>query len=105
MVRTGDDRDDRAAAGRPAGGTDETQSAGASGETVMKPAPGLPKVTLRQIPGVQGALICMDPTTGRVLAMVGGFSYDQSQFNRATCRRCGSRAPALQKAHGLSDRA
>ena len=26
----------------------------------------------------------MDPTTGRVLAMVGGFSYDQSQFNRAT---------------------
>ena len=47
-------------------------------------APGLPKVTLRQIPGVQGALICMDPTTGRVLAMVGGFSFDQSQFNRAT---------------------
>jgi penicillin-binding protein 1A len=46
--------------------------------------PGLPKVTLRQIPGVQGALICMDPTTGRVLAMVGGFSFDQSQFNRAT---------------------
>jgi penicillin-binding protein 1A len=45
---------------------------------------GLPKVTLRQIPGVQGALICMDPTTGRVLAMVGGFSFDQSQFNRAT---------------------
>ena len=26
----------------------------------------------------------MDPLTGRVLAMVGGFSYDQSQFNRAT---------------------
>ena len=26
----------------------------------------------------------MDPWTGRVLAMVGGFSYDQSQFNRAT---------------------
>ena len=45
---------------------------------------GPPKVTLRQIPGVQGALICMDPTTGRVLAMVGGFSFEQSQFNRAT---------------------
>jgi penicillin-binding protein 1A len=44
----------------------------------------LPRVTLRQIPGVQGALICLDPTTGRVLAMVGGFSFDQSQFNRAT---------------------
>ena len=58
-------------------------------ETPGKPAgpavwTGLPKVTLRQIPGVQGALICMDPTTGRVLAMVGGFSFDQSQFNRAT---------------------
>ncbi len=26
----------------------------------------------------------MDPWTGRVLAMVGGFSFDQSQFNRAT---------------------
>ncbi len=50
----------------------------------VKPASGLPRVTLRQIPGVQGALICMDPTTGRVLAMVGGFSFEQSQFNRAT---------------------
>ncbi len=43
-----------------------------------------PKVTLRQIPAVQGALVCIDPTSGRVLAMVGGFSFDQSQFNRAT---------------------
>ena len=49
-----------------------------------KPVSGLPRLTLRQIPGVQGALICMDPTTGRVLAMVGGFSFEQSQFNRAT---------------------
>jgi penicillin-binding protein 1A len=39
---------------------------------------------LRQVPEVSGALIAMDPQTGRVLAMVGGFSYDQSQFNRAT---------------------
>ena len=29
-------------------------------------------------------MVVMDPHTGRVLAMVGGFSYDQSQFNRAT---------------------
>ena len=29
-------------------------------------------------------IVAMDPHTGRVLAMVGGFSYDQSQFNRAT---------------------
>ena len=39
---------------------------------------------LRQIPEVSGGLIVMDPNTGRVLAMSGGFSFDQSQFNRAT---------------------
>ncbi|MBV9347536.1 MAG: penicillin-binding protein 1A [Pseudolabrys sp.] len=39
---------------------------------------------LHQIPEVSGAIVAMDPWTGRVLAMVGGFSYDQSQFNRAT---------------------
>jgi penicillin-binding protein 1A len=39
---------------------------------------------LRQVPEVSGALVAMDPQTGRVLAMVGGFSYEQSQFNRAT---------------------
>ncbi|UFS77846.1 penicillin-binding protein 1A [Tardiphaga sp. 37S4] len=39
---------------------------------------------LRQYPEVSGAMVAMDPLTGRVLAMVGGFSFDQSQFNRAT---------------------
>jgi penicillin-binding protein 1A len=39
---------------------------------------------LEQTPEVSGAMIVMDPWTGRVLAMVGGFSFDQSQFNRAT---------------------
>jgi penicillin-binding protein 1A len=39
---------------------------------------------LRQIPEISGAIVAMDPLTGRVLAMVGGFSFDQSQFNRAT---------------------
>jgi penicillin-binding protein 1A len=39
---------------------------------------------LRQPPKVQGGLVAMDPQTGRVLAMVGGFSYGQSEFNRAT---------------------
>ena len=36
------------------------------------------------MPEVSGAIAVMDPWTGRVLALVGGFSYDQSQFNRAT---------------------
>ncbi|BAT60869.1 penicillin-binding protein 1A [Variibacter gotjawalensis] len=39
---------------------------------------------LRQVPEVSGAISVLDPFTGRVLALVGGFSYDQSQFNRAT---------------------
>ena len=39
---------------------------------------------LRQIPEVSGALVAMDPHTGRVLALVGGWSYTQSEFNRAT---------------------
>lgn len=39
---------------------------------------------LRQIPEVNGAIVAMDPHTGRVLAMVGGFSHERSEFNRAT---------------------
>lgn len=41
-------------------------------------------VALRQIPKVEGALVTLDVRTGRVLAMVGGWSFGQSQFNRAT---------------------
>jgi penicillin-binding protein 1A len=48
------------------------------------PAPLLQRLSLRQIPTVQGALVSLDPTTGRVLAMVGGWSFEGSQFNRAT---------------------
>ena len=33
---------------------------------------------LRQIPEISGAMVAMDPYTGRVFAMVGGFSFDQS---------------------------
>lgn len=39
---------------------------------------------LQQPPKIQGALVAMDPHTGRVLAMVGGFSFGESEFNRAT---------------------
>ncbi|MGH1418492.1 MAG: penicillin-binding protein 1A [Hyphomicrobiaceae bacterium] len=38
---------------------------------------------LMQIPEVSGGLVAMDPHTGRVLAIVGGFSFDMSQFDRA----------------------
>ena len=40
--------------------------------------------SLRQIPEVQGAFMAMDVNTGRVLAMQGGFSYQDSVFNRTT---------------------
>jgi penicillin-binding protein 1A len=39
---------------------------------------------LRQIPQIDGAMVVMDPHTGRVLAMTGGFSLARSEFNRAT---------------------
>ncbi|MGL4234957.1 penicillin-binding protein 1A, partial [Tabrizicola sp.] len=40
--------------------------------------------SLRQVPEVQGAFMAMDVNTGRVLAMQGGFSYQDSVFNRTT---------------------
>ena len=39
---------------------------------------------LRQIPAINGAIVAIDPHTGRVLAMAGGFSFKASVFNRAT---------------------
>jgi penicillin-binding protein 1A len=50
----------------------------------VEPAKSDGQFVLHQVPEVSGAMVVEDPLTGRVLAMVGGFSYDQSQFNRAT---------------------
>jgi penicillin-binding protein 1A len=50
----------------------------------VEPAKLAGQYRLHQVPEVSGAMVVEDPWTGRVLAMVGGFSYDQSQFNRAT---------------------
>jgi penicillin-binding protein 1A len=50
----------------------------------VEPLPAQGQFRLRQIPEISGAMVVMDPHTGRVLAMVGGFSFEQSQFNRAT---------------------
>ncbi len=44
----------------------------------------LDRLQLRQIPRVEGALVCLDPRTGRVLAMSGGWSGEASKFNRAS---------------------
>ena len=60
---------------------------------------------LRQIPEVNGALVAMDPHTGRVMAMVGGFSYSLSEFNRATQarRQPGSAFKPIVYARALDD--
>jgi penicillin-binding protein 1A len=57
------------------------------GKAPVRPVAATPaasRLALRQVPLVQGALVSLDPATGRVLAMVGGWSFEGSQFNRAT---------------------
>ena len=50
----------------------------------MEPAGPEGMWALRQIPEIEGALVAMDPHTGHVLAMVGGYDAGRSEFNRAT---------------------
>jgi penicillin-binding protein 1A len=45
------------------------------------------QLTLEQEPLAQGALLCLDPKTGHVKAMVGGRDFGESQFNRALFSR------------------
>ncbi len=50
-------------------------------------ADGAAQWALRQRPAVEGAVVALDPHTGRVLALSGGFSFRQSKFDRATQAR------------------
>ncbi len=52
----------------------------AQGRTPARPE----RLTLRQMPEVEGAVVALDPNNGRVMAMVGGWSFERSWFNRAT---------------------
>jgi len=53
--------------------------------TTLPHAPrGVARATLDQEPAVEAALVALDNRTGRVLAMVGGYDFDRSKFNRAT---------------------
>ncbi|GBR04588.1 penicillin-binding protein 1A [Asaia siamensis] len=57
----------------------------AAGDVIMiEPQAEPGRVAVRQVPKVEGALVSLDARTGRVLAMVGGWSFKESQFNRAT---------------------
>jgi penicillin-binding protein 1A len=74
---------------KPASGTSKpiqkvTQVLSVGDVIYVSPTDQQGQYRLRQIPEISGAMVVMDPHTGRVLAMVGGFSFDQSQFNRAT---------------------
>ena len=64
----------------------------AKGDVVLvEPAGAMPEdksvpqeFALRQIPDVQGALVALDPNTGRVVAITGGYDYAMSEFDRGT---------------------
>ncbi|MEM6414501.1 MAG: penicillin-binding protein 1A [Pseudomonadota bacterium] len=48
---------------------------------------GIAQFMLRQVPAINGGFVAIDPHTGRVLAMVGGFSFQLSEFNRVVQAR------------------
>ena len=52
--------------------------------TKVGPSAQIDTVSLEQAPLVEGALVAIDNRTGQIRAMVGGFSFDRSKFNRAT---------------------
>jgi penicillin-binding protein 1A len=54
------------------------------GDLVFVEPAGEAGYNLRQIPIVNGALVVIEPNSGRVLALVGGYSFSLSNFNRAT---------------------
>jgi penicillin-binding protein 1A len=55
-----------------------------AGDVIMVESIGANAWAPRQVPKVEGALVAIDPHTGRVLAMSGGWDYRRSEFNRAT---------------------
>ena len=70
---------------KPAQKTEEKEGEAPQPEEERNPQPG-DTYLLRQVPDIQGALIALDPHTGRILAMQGGWNYRYggSEFNRAT---------------------
>ena len=71
--------------GRYGGAVGSLRDVVAVGDVVaVEPTGRGDRVTLQQVPGVEGAVVALDPATGRVLVMVGGWSFEKSQFNRAS---------------------
>lgn len=66
------------------GGTDEDSEVQAPIVPIMVP---VGQAQLKQVPELEGAIVALDPHTGRVLAMMGGYSFFKSPFNRVTQAR------------------
>lgn len=65
--------------------TRKTNTSFKEGDVVyVKKKEGSNEYILKQLPTANGAIVVMDPYNGRVLALSGGFSFNQSEFNRAT---------------------
>lgn len=56
----------------------------ASGKDAKKEPQGGGRFVLDQTPDIEGAVVLVDPNSGEVRAMAGGYDYNQSQFNRVT---------------------
>ena len=54
------------------------------GDVIYVKAKNDNKYSLKQIPKINGGIVVLDPYTGRVLALSGGFSFKKSEFNRAS---------------------
>ncbi len=54
------------------------------GDIIFTEYLGKNKFSLKQIPKINGGIVVMDPYTGRVMALSGGFSFKNSEFNRAS---------------------
>ncbi|MFP5258610.1 MAG: penicillin-binding protein 1A, partial [Acidobacteriota bacterium] len=86
---------EKAGAEKPAPAKPAESQSGKKGKAAPTPPPVAPaapakagrpmwRLAMQLEPRIEGAIVSMDPRTGEVLACVGGFSFEKSQFNRAT---------------------
>jgi len=108
IVRLGDDRGRLAAADTEWTGEKKLERLLAVGDLIQvrareREVDGLWQVDLEQEPTVEGALVVLEPATGAVLALVGGFDFERSEFNRAiqATRQTGSAFKPLVYAAAL----
>jgi penicillin-binding protein 1A len=73
---------------------------------LLEDPPGAALVRLDQIPSVQGALITTEPQLGYVKAIIGGYNFDDSEFNRVlqACRQPGSAFKPITYSLAIQDK-